>query len=167
MGFCAIYETYVFFQAHQYCIEIIPGPNSGDSLSILKNDEYVGRTPAKRSFIKSHNQCFNSFDVENDILELKRGGDDGVEISVNLVNNGIISKLQFGRNADLDLIEIDSSHDACGESFESANAIRIQNGVIIKSACQTGLFYNIISNIFDNLSNICRSTKGYRSLHVE
>ena len=131
----------------------------------------MGRTPGKRSFKKSHIQCFNSFDAENDILELRRGGDDGVEISVNLVNNGIISKLRFGRNADLDLVEIDSGHDKCGKSFESANAIRIQNGVIIKSACensdQTGLFYHIISNIFVNLSNVCRSTKRYRSLHVE
>ena len=127
----------------------------------------MGRTPAKRSFIKSHHQCFNSFDAENDILELRRGGDDGVEISVNLVNNGIISKLQFGRNADLDIVEIDTSQDICGESFESANAVRIQNGVIIKSACVnrdlTGLFYNIISDRFDNLSNNCRSTKRYIS----
>ena len=131
----------------------------------------MGRTPGKRSFKKSHIQCFNSFDAENDILELRRGGDDGVEISVNLVDNGIISKLQFGRNADLDIVEIDTSQDVCGESFESANAIRIQNGVIIKSACVnrdlTGLFYNVISDRFDNLSNICHSTKRYRSLHVE
>ena len=73
--------------------------------------------------------------METDILELRKSGDDGVEISVNLINNGDITRLHFGQNADLDLIEIDSGSVDCGETYEEANAIKIQNGVVIQSPC--------------------------------
>ena len=73
--------------------------------------------------------------MENDILELRKSGDDGVEISVNLIKNGDITRLHFGQHNDLDLIEIDSGSEDCEETFEEANAIKIQNGVIIQSPC--------------------------------
>ena len=80
-------------------------------------------------------KCFDSFDVENDILELRPKGTDGVDVSVNLNNNGTITTLLFGANRRTDLIELDTSHPRCTENDESAQFVKIQNGNTIHSKC--------------------------------
>ena len=79
-------------------------------------------------------KCFDTFDVENDIFELQPEGSDGVAISVNLNNNGRITKLLFGHDGSKDWIELNTSHPRCGDS-ESAQFVKIQNGHVIRSTC--------------------------------
>ena len=80
-------------------------------------------------------KCFDTFDVENDILELRPTGTNGVSISVNLNDNGTITQLLFGRDENVNWIELDTSHPRCKEDSESARFVKIQNGHIIKSHC--------------------------------
>ena len=53
-------------------------------------------TPALNDFNETHRTCFDSFLPSHDIIELRNGGEDGVRISLKLVNNGISTKLFFG-----------------------------------------------------------------------
>ena len=70
----------------------------------------------------------------NDIVELRSGGWDAVTISVNLIHNGTTTRLRFGENEDLNEMSMDS-FNKCSVNREVAVAIKIQNGVIIKSPC--------------------------------
>ena len=127
---------YFFYLGQQYCLEITQRNNKGAAISILKNDQVVDIIPAQRTKGAIHMKCFDTFDVENDILELRPKGTDGVDISVNLNNNGTITKLLFGPDGSMDWIELDTSHARCtqGES-ESSQFVKIQNGHVIKSQC--------------------------------
>ena len=80
-------------------------------------------------------KCFDSFDVENDILELRAKGSNGAAVSVNLNINGTITKLHFGANRSTDWIELDAWSPRCLEEDESARFVKIQNGHIIHSTC--------------------------------
>ena len=57
----------------QYCFEIVPANETGNAVVILKNNVEVDRTPEMSSFVNTHRTCFDSFDVLNDIVELRYG----------------------------------------------------------------------------------------------
>ena len=74
--------------------------------------------------------------MANDIIELRSTGNDGADISINLINNGMKTELVgFGLNADLNFVEIDGDYSFCYSNNESASFIKIQNGQILKSKC--------------------------------
>ena len=129
-------DHFFFYSGQQYCLEITQRNNKGDAISILKNNQVVDLIPAYRTRGAIHMKCFDTFDVVNDILELRPEGSNGVDISVNLNNNGTITKLLFGPDGSMDWIELDTSHPRCidGES-ESAKFVKMQNGRVIQSQC--------------------------------
>ena len=127
------------------CIKIIPisGSSSdyGDAIAILRNDEVVDTTPAYTAFSNAHETCFESFDIKNDIFELRNGGADAVKISVILTRGGMTTQLMFGLNEDLTEIWINGNLMNCGGGYETTPSIKIQNGIIVRSACK-GEFLN-------------------------
>ena len=124
-----------FYSDQQYCLEIIQRQNSGSAISILKNDQIVDTVPAFRTNGTIHIKCFDTFDVENDILELRSEGWDAVAISVNLNNNGTITQLLFGYHGSIDWIELDINGLRCDDDSEVTNRVKIQNGQVIESNC--------------------------------
>ena len=80
-------------------------------------------------------KCFDSFDVENDILQLRATGIDATSISVKFNNNGTITKFLFGPNGNKDWIVLDNNDSVCNEEEEKAKFLKIQNGQIIHSKC--------------------------------
>ena len=56
---------------------------------------------------------------------------------VKVINEGIPTKLKFGKNRDLELITISSTNTICEENFEIARTIFIRNGDIRGSSCET------------------------------
>ena len=115
-------------------MEVKQRNNRGDAISIFRNDQIVDRISANRKVNAIHMKCFDSFDVQNDILELRATGTDGSSISVNLHNNGTITKLLFGPNGSKNWVEIDTK-TVCSDAIEETSFIKIQNGQIIHSAC--------------------------------
>ena len=130
-----------------YCIELNP-EDKGEAIDILKNDEIVDTTPAFDEFVASHLTCFDSFDLEHDIFELRNGGVDGVSLAINLINGDVSTSLKFGFNGDLTKITIDGNQLYCRGDAEAASAIRIQNGNVIDSECIGELSINEKSNFF-------------------
>ena len=115
---------------------------------ILQNDQVVDLTPGLSNFANNHKFCFENFDLQNDIFELRHsGGNNGVTISVNLIYQGETSQLLFGLQADLTWIKIDGDGLKCKKDVEAAYTLRVQNGKIIESEC-IGLFINFL--IFNN-----------------
>ena len=127
------------FLDHLYCIEVTPHANKGDEIFILKNHQVIDTTPRLNDFNAAHRTCFNSFLPSDDIIELRNGGNDGVQISIELITNGIKTQLFFGENADLTSVIIDGNNTECGEQIEKTSAIKINDGAIIESEC-IGLF---------------------------
>ena len=105
----------------------------------MKNDEVVSTTPALSEFDKAQTICFNLLDVEKDIIELRGTGNNGREISINLIDGGMTKQLFFGQNADEPWIYIDGNLNQCtsdgNEKEESTNVLKIQNGIVIQSPC--------------------------------
>ena len=130
-----IFYVLKFYSGQQYCLEIRQRTNSGDAISILKNEEIVDIIPAHRTNGAIHKKCFDTFDVENDILEFRPTGSNGVSISINLNNDGTITQLLFGRDGNMDWIEIDTNYPRCDEDHESAQLLKIKNGHVIQSHC--------------------------------
>ena len=58
-----------------------------------------------------------------------------VTISLKIINEGIPTKIKFGKNRDLNFITISSSNTTCDENFEIAQRIFIRNGQIMESEC--------------------------------
>ena len=52
-----------------------------------------------------------------------------------IINEGIPTKLKFGKNRDLDSIRISSTNATCDENIEIARAVLIRNGEIFESEC--------------------------------
>lgn len=110
--------------------------DQGNGILILKNDQIVDSVPEHGNFFDVHTTCFDSYDAENDIFELRHaGGGDGVTIHVNLINKGIATKLFFGSNANLDWFWIDENNLRCEKHVEVAHSIKIKNGTLIESEC--------------------------------
>ena len=105
----------------------------------MKNDEVVSTIPALSEFDKPQTICFDLFDVQKDIIELRSTGNNGREISINLIDAGGTKQLLFGPNADEPWIYIDGNLIQCTsdgpEDGESTYVLKIQNGIIIQSAC--------------------------------
>ena len=57
-----------------------------------------------------------------------------------IINEGIPTKLKFGKNRDLNFITVSSNNTTCDENFEIARTILIQNGEIVGSACVKRIF---------------------------
>ena len=115
---------------------MIPKGNRGNAISILKNDQIVDTTPDQNDFVSTHITCFDSYDLENDIFELRHsGGNNDVSIFVNIVHEGVTSQLLFGSKLDLTWINIDGDDLECLTNKESTNFIRIKNKNIIESQC--------------------------------
>ena len=73
----------------------------------------------------------------NDIIELRNTGNDGVDITINLINNGTTSQLEgFGLYANLNWIAIDGNHNECSHDVEASRFLKIQNGEIVESVCR-------------------------------
>ena len=128
-----------------FCIELIPQGNEGDGILILRNDVVESTIRSRPHFTSTQKTCWNDFDFENDIIELRYNGcNDAVTFHVNLINEGVSTKLLFGLNADIDWIALDSDYNwgaygddglYCIAHAEAAHAIKIQNGKIIESEC--------------------------------
>ena len=89
----------------KHCIEIIPKEgNTGNPILLLRNDETIFTIPS--GFTQTQKICFA--DLANDIIELRQTGNNGVSISVNLIEAGNTMSLKFGKNQDLDVLRIDS-----------------------------------------------------------
>ena len=131
--------------AEPYCIEVIPEGNGGDELLILQNDQVRLTIPDHPDFTETQTVCFDSFDLENDIFEIRHNGPttkDGVSIHVNLNYQDVTTQLLFGPNADLDFITLDASSGPssidgwyCKPEHEAAGTVKIQNNAIIESSC--------------------------------
>ena len=52
-----------------------------------------------------------------------------------IINEGIPTKLKFGKNRDLNFITITSNNSTCDENIETAKTILIRNGEISGSEC--------------------------------
>ena len=126
--------------------------NSNNSIQILQN-QIVTDTIIKFSN-HSHLTCVHRFVAENDIFELKSQGSGEVSeflffsilnhyhkatISMKIINEGIPTKLKFGKNRDLDSIRISSTNATCDENFEIARTVLIRHGEIIESECVRSL----------------------------
>ena len=101
----------------------------------MKNGKVVSTIPALSEFDKAETFCFELFDVEKDIIELRSTGKNGREISINLIDGGVTRQLLFGPNADKPWIYIDDNQIQCTSDEESTNVLKIKNGIIIQSAC--------------------------------
>ena len=124
----------MFFLDHRYCIEVIPHSNKGDAISILKNDQVVD-TIRDLNFNEVHRTCFDLFFPSHDMIELRNGGENGFQISLNIINNEKSTPLRFGPNADLTSVFLDVNNNRCSEQIEITSAITIHDGRIIKSEC--------------------------------
>ena len=102
----------------------------------------VDTTPRLNDFNEAYRTCFDSFLPSHDIIKLQNGGKNGVRISLELINNGIRTRLFFGHNADLSSVVVDGNNNKCTEQNEITSAIKIHDGRIIESEC-IGLFNNI------------------------
>ena len=129
--------------AGPYCIEVIPEGNGGDEILILQNDQVRLTIPPHPNFTETQTVCFDSFDLENDVFEIRHnhgpnGPHDGVSIHVNLNYRDVTTQLLFGQNADLDHIILDSSFNDgwwCRPDSEATGTVKIQNSAIIESIC--------------------------------
>ena len=105
----------------------------------MKNDKVVSTTPSLSDFDKTQTICFDLFDVQKDIIELRSTGNNGREISINLIDGEGTKQLLFGPNADEPWIYIDGNLKQCTsdgtEDEESTNVLKIQNGNVIQSSC--------------------------------
>ena len=111
----------------------------------MRNGVVAGSIPSKPDFTETRKFYFGDFDFKNDIIELRHnGGNDGTTIHVDLIDQGVSTRLLFGSNADIDWIRLDSDfsdpqfqYDGwfCTATREGAYAIKIQNGIIIESEC--------------------------------
>ena len=52
-----------------------------------------------------------------------------------IINEGIPTKLKFGKNRDLNFISTNSSNTTCDENIEIARTVLIRNGEIFESEC--------------------------------
>ena len=110
---------------------------------ILRNGVTARSIPSQSGFTSSVTTCWNDFNFKNDIVELRHnGGGDGVSIHVNLIKEGVSTKLLFGSNANIDWVILDngpitSGTDGlfCIAAREAAYAVKIRKGNIIQSQC--------------------------------
>ena len=56
----------------------------GNAITILLNDQVVDTTPAFEDFVETYKTCFDSFDYENDIIELRNEGYHYARIAIYL-----------------------------------------------------------------------------------
>ena len=113
----------------------------------------MNRVPA--GFSGEHVECYDknnppNFQLDTAIFEIQPTGIDGVSIKVNIDDEGSITPLYFGENADLDTIFINVDNPSiigCPSSYgtgqatgEATSSLKIQNGVIIESECVQRLF---------------------------
>ena len=69
----------------QFCIEITPYNIAGDSISISRWESASGKTSEPTFFKTSNLICFDEFDQQDDIFELKNEGPDTVSKSYNIL----------------------------------------------------------------------------------
>ena len=102
----------------------------------------MNRVPA--DFSGEHVECYDknnpsNFQLDTAIFEIQPTGIDGVSIEVNIDDEGSITPLYFGENADLDTIFINVDNPSiigCPSVYgEATSSLKIQNGVIIESEC--------------------------------
>ena len=121
----------LIFEGQQYCIEIIDSPHyPADGLLILKNDQVVDAIFIDNIYVDTHKTCFDSFDEENDTIEIRDGGGyGGGTISINLIKEGVKTKL-------LSRVIINRDRLECGSNYEYAPAVKIKDGNVIQSCCK-------------------------------
>ena len=83
------------------------------------------------SYDKSH---YPNYSLDAPVFEIRSDEINGVSIRVNIIDEGSVTSLSFGKNGDLDTIFINDGN-YCLDDKEAAGLLQIQNGVIIKSEC--------------------------------
>ena len=97
----------------------------------MKNDKVVDIILGNKNSTETQMTCFDSFDIETDIYELQYGESIiDKEISVNLINKGVIKQLAVGLNFE---------DPICLPGKISTPSITIQNETLIASKCK-GIF---------------------------
>ena len=96
----------------------------------------ISKTPYRNDFNDVHTTCFDSFLPNQDIIELRSGGTDGVSISVKLNYDGMSTQLLFGKNADLTTVILNRNGNKCSQPYEITSAIKIHDGRITESECR-------------------------------
>ena len=99
----------------------------------------VDTTPDFDNFVTPHTKCFGTFDIENDIIELRNDGIDAVSIYVDSIHEGNTTRLLFGQNKNIQKLVIDGHFPKCDQNEEVATHIKIKNGSIYVSACKSKL----------------------------
>ena len=110
------------------------------NISISRNDEMLDNRLSFRDLVQS--TCFESFDIENDILELRYEDDLKVitnwllytRISVRFISDKV-TQLLFGLNADKPWINLGNYFNCAPGSFEAVSSLKVKNETIIQSAC--------------------------------
>ena len=119
----------LIFEGQQYCIEIIDSVHyPADGLLILKNGQVVDTVPTRDNNVETHETCFDSFDEENDTIEIR--GEKG-RISINLIKKGVKTKLLANGHT----IIMNRDRLECGPVVEYAPAVKIKDGKVIQSGC--------------------------------
>ena len=123
--------------------DIIPMANKGEKFSLLRSGVFIKTIP--ENFASTIRTCFDYFDFKNEILTLYFNGFGvGVHIHVDLINEGVTTRLLFGSNAEVDYISLDSTYNTgaygenglyCLTTREATDVLKIQNGKIIESEC--------------------------------
>ena len=62
-----------------------------------------------------------------------------------IINEGIPTKLKFGKNRDRDLITFSSTNATCDENIEIARTVLIRNEAIIESECEKKQRFFVLS----------------------
>ena len=130
-----------------------PQENEGDAIKILLNDQLVDTVPEFDNFVDPHEKCFNSFDIENDVIKLQSGGIDAVSISVDLIYGDETTSLLFGRNQNTKTLSLDANYPSCHDDSEKAMFIKIKNGTIYESECESKFVFrelNFKKSFYEN-----------------
>jgi hypothetical protein len=111
---------------------VIPGSwNTGDPVEILHNGNLVTTVP--HAFTE-FNYCFTTpVDEENDTIQFRITGDDGVCFASLRVNNVDITG--HGSNQNLDHFWFDTDPTECTEDRMITPQVTIQNARVISSIC--------------------------------
>ena len=109
------------------------GPSAwkGNAIEIFQNGNKVGSMP---SGTKMFRFCldYDQVNIENDVFQIARSGDDGVCVtSLSVDGNDIL----VGPNGAQPNFWIDGNDNDCTEDFVSTKQLTIQNGALISSEC--------------------------------
>lgn len=129
----------------KFCIQIMSSPNehlcqhpggdhtnwSGNTLQIKQNGNLIGEM---KKGTQDYELClkYSQVDIEKDIFEIAKTGNDGVCITSLSVDRKIIL---VGPNENKSNFWIDGNDNGCRDDFVSTQHVTIQNKALISSEC--------------------------------